>query len=54
MKTYEVQNGVALASEGGVLNESTSLHSTIFDLCKPLIEEGSGNTVRFIHFSAKQ
>ncbi|RFU29393.1 hypothetical protein B7463_g6916, partial [Scytalidium lignicola] len=53
LKTYEVQNGVVLASEG-TLNDSNCLPRSIFDLCKPIIEEGPGNTIRFVHFSAKQ
>jgi len=48
-----VQNGVVLAGDG-TLNDSTCLPRSIFDLCKPIIEEGPGNTIRFVHFSAKQ
>ena len=36
------------------LDDATKLNKAMLDLCKPIIEEGPGNTVNFVHFSAKE
>lgn len=54
LKLYELQDGIALHVENTVLNQDTKLMSTIVELCKPLIEEGIGGSIDFVHFSAKE
>lgn len=54
LKIHEIQDGITFDTEGAGLNEETKLGRQIIDLCKPLIEEGPGNTVDFVHFSAKE
>lgn len=37
-----------------IINESTRVLDNVFELCKPLIENGAGDTVRFVHISVKE
>jgi hypothetical protein len=54
LKKYEIQDGIVFSPENGVLDETTKLLPSIFELCKPMVEEGPGNTVDFVHYSAKE
>ena len=53
LKIYEVLDGVVFERNAS-LSERTKLNRNILDLCKPLIEIGPGETVEFVHFSAKE
>lgn len=64
LKSYEILDGISLrAAEHSnatyrsgctILNKKTRFQREVLDLCKPLIEDGPGNTVDFVHFSAKE
>ena len=54
LKIYEIQDGITFNLENTILSRETKLKPSFVDLCKPLIEEGPGNTVDFVHYSAKQ
>ena len=54
LKIWEIQDGIVFKPGSTTLNEMTKLAKDILDLCKPIIEEGPGNTVDFVHFSAKE
>lgn len=54
MKAHEVQDGISFLVKDLVLDERTKLISTFWHMCKPLIEEGSKNTIDFVHYSAKE
>ncbi len=54
MKIYELQDGIVFETENTVLNDRTKLTRSVLELCKPIIEEGPGDTVEFVHFSAKE
>jgi hypothetical protein len=55
LKIYEIQDGVTLHPANTILSDETKPDKTIVDLCKPLIEEDlQGNTVDFVHYSAKE
>jgi len=65
LKSYEILDGISFRaaeysnnitgrSSCTILNDSTKLRKEVLDLCKPLIEDGPGNTLDFVHFSAKE
>jgi hypothetical protein len=54
LKIYEIQDGITFSLENTVLSDETKLKSGFVDLCKPLIEEGPGRSVDFVHYSAKE
>ncbi|KAH7343012.1 hypothetical protein BKA65DRAFT_587311 [Rhexocercosporidium sp. MPI-PUGE-AT-0058] len=54
LKTFEIQDGLVFATSDCVLNDDTKSNKSLLDLCKPIVEEGVGNTVDFVHFSAKE
>ena len=54
LKTFEIQDGLVFATHDGLLNDETKPKKNLLDLCKPIIEEGVGNIVDFVHFSAKE
>lgn len=54
LKISEIQDGITFSTKGIVQGNETKLGESIIDLCRPLIEEGPGNTVEFVHFSAKE
>jgi hypothetical protein len=54
LKKYEVQDGVVLHEDNTVIDDSTKVSKHVFDLCKPLLEDGPAETIRFIHSSVKQ
>ncbi len=54
LKRYEIQDGVVFTLENNVLDAGTKQSASIIELCKPIIEEGPGNTVDFVHYSAKE
>ena len=55
LKIYEIQDGIVFRHGTTRLDESTKLLSDdIWELCKPMIEEGPDGTLCFVHFSAKE
>jgi hypothetical protein len=54
LKSYELLDGIAFDASNTTLSPKTKIRKEIFDLCRPLIEEGPAGTVDFVHFSAKQ
>jgi hypothetical protein len=54
VKKFEVQDGIALHDENLVLNDDTKVSKNVFDLCKPLVEDGLNGTIRFVHSSVKE
>ena len=54
LKKHEIQDGVTLDCEHSILNEETRISRSVFNLCKPLLEDGVYDTVRFIHSSVKE
>lgn len=54
LKVYEIQDGITFGPENTFLTDETKLKPGFVDLCKPLIEEGPGGTVDFVHYSAKE
>jgi len=64
LKSYEIldgisfraaeQNGITYRSGCTILNSMTKTQREVLDLCNPLIEDGPGNTINFVHFSAKE
>jgi hypothetical protein len=54
LKAFEIQDGLVLQAADSVLNDETKAIKNLLELCKPIIEEGLGNTVEFVHFSAKE
>src|SRR2546430_3176315 len=54
LKKFEVQDGAALHHENIMLNDNTKLSKNVFDLCKPLLEDGPNETIRFVHSSVKE
>jgi hypothetical protein len=54
LKVHEVQDGILFEPGIDFLNEERKLNRSVLEVCKPIIEEGVGNTVSFVHFSAKE
>lgn len=54
LKCYELLDDLAFNPINITLTAKTKIRKDILDLCRPLIEEGPGNTVDFVHFSAKE
>ena len=54
LKLFEIQDGIVFHSGNTTLDDTTKLPKEVLDRCKPLIEEGPGNSVDFVHFSAKE
>jgi hypothetical protein len=54
LKIYEIQDGITFNLHNTILSDKTKLKSGFVDLCKPLTEEGPGNIVDFVHYSAKE
>jgi hypothetical protein len=54
LKRHELLDGIVLDVSNTSLNKYTRVQAQIMDLCRPLIEDGPGNTVDFVHFSAKE
>ena len=53
LKVHEILDGIVFEGSAD-LSERTKLNRNILDLCKPLIEEGPGDTIEFVHFSARE
>ena len=53
LKAHEILDGIVFKGSAS-LTDRTKLNRSILDLCKPLIEEGPGDTIDFVHFSAKE
>lgn len=54
LKSFEIRDGLVFAAPDSLLNDETKPNKSLLDLCKPIIEEGVGGTVDFVHFSAKE
>jgi len=54
LKAFEIQDGLVFEAADSVLNDDTKPVRNLLDLCKPIIEESIGDTVEFVHFSAKE
>jgi hypothetical protein len=64
LKSFEILDGIsyraaehsndAYRSSCIILDKTTKVQRDVLDLCKPLIEDGPGNTIDFVHFSAKE
>ena len=54
LKKFEVQHAVALYFGNPKISKSTMVFADIFELCKPLVESGAGDTIRFVHVSVKE
>src|SRR5438045_595386 len=54
LKIYEVQDGIVFHTDNDTLDDSSKLPADIINHCKPIIEEGAGRTVDFVHYSAKE
>lgn len=54
LKRFEVQHAVALHFGNPKINKSTMVFADVFELCKPLVESGTGDTIRFVHASVKE
>jgi hypothetical protein len=54
LKVFEIQDGLVFEASDSILNDETKPTKNLLELCKPIIEEGLGNTVEFVHFSAKE
>jgi hypothetical protein len=54
LKVFEIQDGLVFETADSTLSDGTKPSKNLLELCKPMIEEGFGNTVDFVHFSAKE
>lgn len=54
LKLYEIQDGITFHINNNTLSDETKLKPGFVDICKPLIEEAPGNTIEFVHYSAKE
>jgi hypothetical protein len=54
LKIHEIKDGIAFHAKNTILNADTQLPASVINLCKPIIEETPGNTVDFVHYSAKE
>lgn len=54
LKKFEIQQAIALSFENPRINADTMVFGDVFELCKPLVESGPGNTIRFVHISVKE
>jgi hypothetical protein len=54
LKRFEVQHAVGLHFGNPKINENTMVSPEVFELCKPLVEKGNGDTIRFVHVSVKE
>ena len=64
LKSYEILDGISFRAAEHIsnthrpsctiLDRATQFQRDVLDLCKPLIEDGPGNTIDFVHFSAKE
>jgi hypothetical protein len=64
LKSYEILDGISFRLSESIgtkyrpacttLDATTQMQRDVLDLCRPLIEDGPGNTIDFVHFSAKE
>ncbi|KAH7355162.1 hypothetical protein BKA65DRAFT_581895 [Rhexocercosporidium sp. MPI-PUGE-AT-0058] len=54
LKLHEILDGVSIHPNCTSLESSTKLSRRVFDLCRPLVEDGPCDTVVFVHFSAQE
>lgn len=54
LKTHELLDGITLHRGNYILDDTSRLGSWVLELGKPIIEEGPGKTLDFVHFSAKE
>ncbi|RMZ75329.1 hypothetical protein DV737_g5351, partial [Chaetothyriales sp. CBS 132003] len=53
LKKFEIRDAITLRFDVSFINDSNRVRDFVFDYCKPLIEIGVDDTVRFIHVSVK-
>lgn len=54
LKVHELLDGVSIRLDRPALDINSKLSRKVLDLCRPLIEDGPGNTLIFVHFSAQE
>nr|KAK5436980.1 hypothetical protein LTR18_009345 [Exophiala xenobiotica] len=54
LKRYEIQDAIALDFDHPKIDCDKRGFEHIIELCKPLVESGSGETIRFVHVSVKE
>lgn len=54
LKSFEIQHGIAIRPGNERINDATKQSREVFNLCKPLLEDGPNNTIRFVHSSVKE
>ena len=54
LRIYEILDGIILEPGNTNLSREKKLNNAIIDICKPILEEGPGGTLQFVHFSAKE
>jgi hypothetical protein len=54
LKKFEVQYAVTVHPDNTRIDENTRVSEHVFELCKPLVEDGPNDVIRFVHVSVKQ
>ncbi|KAL2852553.1 hypothetical protein BJX68DRAFT_53445 [Aspergillus pseudodeflectus] len=54
LKKYEILCGASIHRQNVDFGEQTRLQDAVLRQCKPLLEEGMGDTIRFVHFTAHE
>lgn len=54
LKKFEIQDAVSLHPACAWINDETRLFDSVVELCKPLVENGPNDVVRFVHASVKE
>ncbi|KAL2802256.1 hypothetical protein BJX63DRAFT_438048 [Aspergillus granulosus] len=54
LKKYELLGGASIHRQNVDFGEQTRLQDVVLRQCKPLLEEGIDDTIRFVHFTAHE
>jgi hypothetical protein len=54
LKKYEILSGASIHRQNVDFGEQVRLQDAILRQCKPLLEEGTDDTIRFVHFTAHE
>ncbi|KAL3453194.1 hypothetical protein BJX65DRAFT_116927 [Aspergillus insuetus] len=54
LKKYEILSGASIHRQNLDFGEQTRLQDAVLRQCKPLLEEGTDDTIRFVHFTAEE
>lgn len=54
LKKFELRDAVTLHSENTINDDDTRVSERVFELCKPLVESGPNDIIRFVHVSVKE